>query len=431
MYLKYKTISCLATLTTCLLVGHSSTAHATPPEGTRELHVEKIELAHPAENLGYLSKITFCPVDEHAYTGEHLGVDIVCETPDRTCNCGDITVTKKSPVISSTLLNGKTQQWSIGPWCPQKKGFYYAFHLPKHNQPITILDEDGYLTRGILETLQTNDSGNTIGTLQGIAAQKIVEPLKTFFDFQCQKHDPSNFDKRLDFNQRHSMYYQAVDEKENGKYQTVRINPANHNFILLLHNIVTMFTHGDQGSTYNAIKDEINSFCSVVHHGNLAPMKLEEGVPFAITLSDSIKKANKPSNATNNQKAKVALTLHHNGTTSLSVQTASQKPDDKKTQHWTLTSRLTSMTGREITTYDETPREGYSSLLMTLSTPRGEDLLTLGPVYYQYSGSSSCSNTNGYLDRGCSSALTCLSREAEKALQQNASGLQSVLESQE
>lgn len=78
MYLKHKTISCLATLTACLLVGHSSTAHATPPKGTRERHVQKVEIAHPSETLGYLSK----PIDEKAYTGEQLDGDIVSGTID-------------------------------------------------------------------------------------------------------------------------------------------------------------------------------------------------------------------------------------------------------------------------------------------------------------------------------------------------------------
>ncbi|MGB0919008.1 MAG: hypothetical protein ACPGUZ_00580 [Holosporaceae bacterium] len=411
-----------------------------PPE-TRELRVQKLELTPPDENLGYCSKITFLPVDAEAYTGKQLGVDVVCETPPQTYAGREIPTAEKKLVISSTLLNGGEQQhWTPGPWCTPKKGFHYAFHLPTHGQPITVLDDDGYLTRGLLEKLQTKDSDNTpVNTLQGMTAQQLIEPLKTFFDYQCQKSDPSRFSNRLDFSERHSMYYQPLQKGENG-WQTVRINPANHNFTLLPNDIFWMLRAKEQQTDYNAIQDKVSTFCSVMNHKEAAPVSIEGGTTFKVTLSDSIRQANTQPDLTASQE--VNLTLPLDGTTPLlreqtlppngiKIKTTTQEIGETKTEHWPITSRLTNMAGQAVTPYDATPHEGYSNLLLTLSQPDGEDLLTVGPVYYQYSGSTSSSRTNWLkLDIGCSDALTFLSKEAEKALKQHASGLQSVLESQ-
>ncbi|MGB1229996.1 MAG: hypothetical protein ACPG7U_02385 [Holosporaceae bacterium] len=431
-------------MTTCLFVGHSNTAHAAPPPETRELRVQKLELTPPDENLGYCSKITFLPVDEAAYTGAQLGVDVVFEQYPRGCGCTEMSdeyiERHKKLMISSTLLNGGEQQhWTPGPWCTPKKGFHYAFHLPTHGQPITVLDDDGYLTRGLLEKLQTKDSDNTpVNTLQGMTAQQLIEPLKTFFDYQCQKSDPSNFSNRLDFSERHSMYYQPLQKGENG-WQTVRINPANHNFTLLPNDIFWMLRAKEQQPDYNAIQDKVSTFCSVMNHEEAAPVSIEGGTPFKVTLSDSIRQANAQPDHTASQE--VNLTPPRDGIifgkpalppNGIKIKTTTQNPDAIKTQNWPLTSRLTNTAGQVVSVYDETPREGYSNLVLKLSKPGGDDLLTVGPVYYQYSGSSSSSETNWRrLDGGCSYALSFLSKEARKALKEHANGLQSVLKSQE
>ena len=436
MYLKCKAISCIATLTTCLLVGHSSTADAVLSLETG-LHVQKIELADPAKNLNYLSKITFCRVNEEIYTGKHVGVGVVCKKSPRHYyeHLTEGTAGHNSLVISSTFLHGGGQKyWNTGPWCPQEMGFSYNFHLPKHGKLITVFDTNRYLTRGLLETLTTKDSENTsVARLQSIAAQQIIAPLKTFFDYQCQKHKYDEFKHILDFTQQHNEYYQEVMQ-EDGRWKTVRINPADHNFICTPRNVLTMFTCSNRCATYNAIKTKAEKLCHTVVYGGICPLDIN-GTLFKITLSDSIKQANNPLASTTKQELDFisppvrGWTKQTAPPKSIQIKTETQDPHEINTQDYPVTSQLPRMTDKDVTVFDDTrdrPHITYKNVSLTLNAPHGERLITVGPVYYEESDTESDGDNFQYVK-----AVTFLSKESQRILQQNASGLQTVLESKE
>ncbi len=208
-------------------------------ENAKTLVIKSIELADPDKDLGYAAKIRFLPKG-----GGYKGTPVASE---RVRFCDD----RGKLYVESTLLIDvpvyrRLQEWSWGPWCPQKIGFSCVSFMPKEGEEITIMDDDGFLLRGILGYFFSQKKGRLSGGhepsfCQNLPIQERIAPLITYLDGYCYKKSPQLFKHRDDFEETNLMFFREAFTE--GDYpRTVRIRPANHAYEMsysVLHTLLT------------------------------------------------------------------------------------------------------------------------------------------------------------------------------------------------
>lgn len=398
MWCAHKTLLCTAVAGALLMAGDSKVFST--PSRPRTLTVQDIRPTAPSENLGYYAEIDLLPNDEQVYTGQAIGVDIV-----RQHNTGSL-------FIESTLRNGQVQYWTPGPWCPHQNGFAYTLHQPTHGEVFTLCDEDGYLTRGLFAKLDTT-------TLQGAAAQTIIEPLTIFFDHLCYQHSAEYFAHRLDFTRRHSMYYQMVQEREDGSHKTVRINPARHTFVLPATTIQAMLATEKQCQTYHQIQDTIENWCAVLagHQKVLGP--IDGGTCFAVTLSPDLQQA--AAQPLEEGKRQVIFKLKSDMPEEPSQDIArliTHHPQQGRTtiEEWPIVATFTKSAAGNVVHQDGHATGDYIGLSLTLAkTEEVQPFLTAGPLYYHNQARTQGGVAESWHRRSFQSAQKVLLQSAQQA----------------
>ncbi|TGW14602.1 hypothetical protein EIL50_04795 [bacterium NHP-B] len=193
-------------------------------DNARTLVIKSIELSDPDEDPGYAAKIRFLPKG-----GGYKGTPVSSECV-RFCY-GRLYV--ESTLLIDVPAHRRIQQWSWGPWCPQKVGFSCISFMPKEGKEITIMDDDGFLLRGILGYFFSQKKAHVLGkhepsSLHILATQEGIAPLITYLDGYCYKTSPSIFRHRADFEKTDLMFFQEVSTEGEGYSKTVRIRPTNH-----------------------------------------------------------------------------------------------------------------------------------------------------------------------------------------------------------
>ncbi len=259
----------IKTLTALALMSASHLALATK----RELLVTDIEFVHPSktQEAGYISKITFVPQSE-SYNGKQLGYDVLLSANGQM-------------QASTHLLNGRTQSWGLGKWLlPEGRDHLaYSIHMPTKKQAITIFDDDGALTRGVLETLKGDKS------LQAQSSLKCAKPLILYTGSETHKNHHC-MSWQNNFKNKHLMYY-AKPEQKDGEWSTVRINPANHTYKVAPNVVQNILMQ--QTEVYNAIQDEVESLSEMTTTSGTLLTKLTGAEEFSTTFAQELNNAAK------------------------------------------------------------------------------------------------------------------------------------------
>ncbi|MGB0919009.1 MAG: hypothetical protein ACPGUZ_00585 [Holosporaceae bacterium] len=204
--------------------------------------------------------------------------------------------------VTGSLLDENTLQASSAdkPFADQTPHDLFAYsdthYLQKNDKTLTIRDREGFLTRILLEKLETRQpqenaeqAAASLPTLQGHAAKTLLTPLITFVDYQCYNHRPDLFCNRLRFENCLGLYYDIVNQEEHQGYQAVVINPNDHRFSLIPQTVRDIFKAPHQRHTHQAIQTEVTTWCTVLDNRETLRAPLRNGALFAVTLSDTLK----------------------------------------------------------------------------------------------------------------------------------------------
>ena len=194
------------------------------------LKIQGITFSDPFKKADYVAEIRFLPKGAQ-YTGGVVALDTIRYS----------SVYGQYYAESTLLINvpedKRLQMWTLEPWCDPVEGFTYAVHKPYHEKECVILDEDGFLRRGIIAVLRrqwlSSDSPLTKPlTLKELTLGRLLNNLEDYLDTVCYTNAPALFFKRKSFEGSDLMCYQKVSQDEHGDYKTVRIRPSNHDYVM-------------------------------------------------------------------------------------------------------------------------------------------------------------------------------------------------------
>lgn len=190
------------------------------------LKIQKITFSDLDGDSDCVAKIRFLPIGDR-YTGDIISLDTIRYAPEY----GQMYA--ESTLLIDVPEDKRVQLWTLGPWCAPVEEFVYAVYGPRHGEAFDILDEDGFLTRGILTQLKNQWSlQHDPMTLKRFALDQFLKELEDYLDAICYRNAPCLFSKRENFEESDLMYYQKVSQDEDGRHRTIRIRPSNHDYIM-------------------------------------------------------------------------------------------------------------------------------------------------------------------------------------------------------
>jgi hypothetical protein len=190
------------------------------------LKIQKITFSDLNEDTGYVAKIRFLPIGE-GYKGGIISLDTIRYSPEY----GQMYV--ESTLLIDVPEDERVQLWTLGPWCAPVEKFVYSVYGPRRGEAFDILDEDGFLTRGILTQLRNQwSSQHDPMTLKTFALDGMLGVLEDYLDTICYFNASCLFSRRKNFDASDLMYYQKVSQDNDGQYRTIRIRPSNHDYVM-------------------------------------------------------------------------------------------------------------------------------------------------------------------------------------------------------
>ena len=381
----------IKTLTALALMSASHLALA-----TRELLVTDIEFVHPSktQEVGYISKITFLPQSDD-YDGKNLGKDILQRQGDQL-------------EATTTLNNGVEQQWGLGLWMLPEghSSLSYDIHMPTKKQPITIVDDDGALTRGALEALKDDQS------LQAQSALTCANPLIKYTGYETQKNH-GGMSWQNNFKNTHLMYYGKPEQKD-GAWEAVRINPAKHKYKVapnVVHNILTT-----QTDIYEAIQDEVESLSEMTTTSGTLLTKQVGAEEFSTTFAQKLNNAAQDVFA-KNATLKLHIAIGFSDNTDAKMVWERVDGEDSMTKKRAIEAIFESVHAGERNNRDSP--EYYGLKLQLKKTGEDQAFVKSGPVYYENQEfGEDCCVADSWSLHASKSAKQMLYDKLEKALQE-------------